>query len=254
MSEDSRLYQKNPKTKRYNVVSLPRSGAFGTKKVLDKGYFGGPEICGCGGGVGCERVTNPILPNVCDIIVYPCIAPDFICVDWSGTEEVRGAYQLSGWSTDGYPVYVQYTGTQDHFLRHSIEEIAGEPSEGWYINKNETLFYFSSSNYPIPTGDLSGPLVFQPVDGLPPAPVLENGACLGYKYYDVAVVGCESCLPRYYEVEVSTCFDCQHNYYEVEVDTCFDCRHNFYEVEASTCFDCSHNFYAVDTSTCGNCL
>jgi hypothetical protein len=239
MSEDSRLYQKNPKTKRYNVVSLPRSGAFGTKKVLDKGYFGGPEICACGAGVGCSMVTNPMLPDVCDIIVYRCLTPDFVCVDWSGSTEVRGAYQLSAWSEDGYPVYVQYTGTADHFLVHGIEQIQGVSSEGWYVRSEDTLFYFSSSNYPIPLGDLSGPLVFQTVSGLNPPPVLEAGACLAYNYYDVDVVPCETCMPRFYEVEVFTCFDC---------------RQNFYEVEVSTCFDCGHNFYAVDISTCGNCL
>ena len=177
MSQDSRLYQKNPQTKRYNVVSLPRSGAFGMRKVLEKGYFGGPEICQCGAGVGCSIVANPVLPNICDIIVERCIAPDFICISGSGSAEVRGGYQLSGWSAEGYPVYIQYTGTSDHFLIHATEEILGELSEGWYINKDSMFFYFSSSNYPIPTGDLSGPLVFEPVDGELPPPVLEPVAC-----------------------------------------------------------------------------
>lgn len=75
MSQDSRLYQKNPQTKRYNIVSLPRSGAFGAKKTVDKGLISGLEYCACE-GIGCWKITNPVDPTVCDFIVSGDIAPE----------------------------------------------------------------------------------------------------------------------------------------------------------------------------------
>lgn len=72
MAEDRRLFQRNPQTKRYNVVSLPRSGAFGHRKVIDKAFVVGDAVCPCNNGIGCSIVHDPNRPNPCDIIVMPC--------------------------------------------------------------------------------------------------------------------------------------------------------------------------------------
>jgi hypothetical protein len=68
MSRDSRLYQKNPQTKRFNIVNLPRSGAFGNRKTIEKGLISGIEKCVCE-GIGCWKIANPVYPTVCDFIV-----------------------------------------------------------------------------------------------------------------------------------------------------------------------------------------
>jgi hypothetical protein len=68
MSQDSRLFQRNPQTKRYNVVNLPRSGAFDKKKSVDVAFIGGLEICQCE-GIGCWKVVNPLDQSACDFIV-----------------------------------------------------------------------------------------------------------------------------------------------------------------------------------------
>ena len=71
MVSDRRLFQKNPQTKRQNVVSLSRSGAFGRVKSIDKAFTGGEIPCHCRNGVGCSQVTNIYVPTPCDIVVYP---------------------------------------------------------------------------------------------------------------------------------------------------------------------------------------
>lgn len=83
MSSDKRLFQKDAKTRRFNVVNLPRSGAFGAKKTIDRAYIGGPEICQCAKGPdfcppwNCARITDVILPDACDFTVCECNGADF---------------------------------------------------------------------------------------------------------------------------------------------------------------------------------
>lgn len=172
MAEDRRLYQKDPQTKRYNVVNLPSSGAFGKYKSLDKAYDSRVFLCPCEAGIGCSTISHNDYASVCDIIVEPCDAPEFICLDSSGSEVVHGAYKLAGCDPDGYALYFQFTGSKEHFIYHGVETIDSELCTGWFIRSEDTIFYFASSNYPIPLGGLVDEVIFSPVEGIEPPPVL----------------------------------------------------------------------------------
>lgn len=75
MPNDPRLYQRDPRTRRLNPVSLPRSGAFGNKKTIDKAYIGGPDECPCELGIGCFIITDPQKPSKCDFVVWSGCLP-----------------------------------------------------------------------------------------------------------------------------------------------------------------------------------
>jgi hypothetical protein len=82
-TSDKRLFQRDIRTKRYNVVNLPRSGAFGRRKTTARAFFG-KGYCQCATpennyipGIGCFQISDSVLSNLCDWVVQESTGSEF---------------------------------------------------------------------------------------------------------------------------------------------------------------------------------